>query len=206
LTGLIAKKEGREEEFYRLKGVIDSLLLNKLGISNIWFAEYQPTPEESKLSIWQPQKCAEIKVNHMEIGFLGEISSKILDELKLNLLKIVVFDIDFEKLKTLSSEEHEFKPISPYPAAIRDVAILVPRGILVQDVLNKIEVAGGSLVRDIDLFDIYEGEELPEGKKNLAFHIVYQSETKTLSSEEIDKTHQKIINALEKEPDWQVRK
>jgi len=205
LAGLIAKKEGREEEFYRLKGVIDSLL-NKLGISDIWYDEYQPTPEESKLSIWQPQKCAEIKVNHMEIGFLGEISSKILDELKLNLLKIVVFDIDFEKLKTLASEEHEFKPISPYPAAIRDVAILVPRGILVQDVLNKIEVAGGNLVRDVDLFDIYEGENLPEGKKNLAFHIVYQSEARTLSSEEIDKTHQKIINALEKEPDWQVRK
>ena len=77
---------------------------------------------------------------------------------------------------------------------------------MVQDVLNKIEVAGGNLVRDVDLFDIYEGENLPEGKKNLAFHIVYQSETRTLSSEEIDKTHQKIINALEKEPDWQVRK
>ena len=222
LAGLIAKKEGREEEFYQLKGVIDSLL-NKLGISNIWYDEpsahlrphpakrgsaydeYQPTPEDSKLSIWQSQKCAEIKVDREEIGFLGEISSKILDELKLN-LKVVVFDIDFEKLSKFASEETIYQPISRYPTAVRDLAVLVPRGIKVVEVLNKINVTGASLVRDVDLFDIYEGEELPEGKKNLAFHIVYQSETRTLSSEEIDRIHQKIINALEKEPNWQVRK
>jgi len=204
LAGLIAKKEGREEEFYRLKGVIDALL-NKLGISNIWYDEYQPTPEGSKLSIWQPQKCAEIKVNHTEIGFLGEISSKILDELKLN-LKIVVFNLDFKKLSKFASEETIYQPISRYPTAVRDLAVLVPQGTKVVEVLNKINVTGGSLVRDVDLFDIYEGEELPEGKKNLAFHIVYQSETRTLSSKEIDKIHQKIIKTLEENPGWEVRK
>jgi len=193
------------DSFYQAKGAVD-LLLNKLGISNIWYNSYRPTPEQSEISIWQPKKCAEIKVNRREIGFLGEISSKILDELKLNHFKIVVFDIDFEKLKALTSEKQEFKPISPFPAAIRDLAILVPREILVQEVLNKIEVAGRDLIRDVDLFDIYEGENLPEGKKNLAFHIVYQSETRTLSSKEIEKTHQKIINVLEKNPDWEVRK
>ncbi|MFQ6050033.1 MAG: phenylalanine--tRNA ligase subunit beta, partial [Candidatus Paceibacterales bacterium] len=118
--------------FYQGKGVID-LLLNKLGISNIWYDEFQPTPEESKISIWHPKKCAEIKVNHKEIGFLGEISPKILEDLKLK-QKVVVFDLDFEELQKLASEEQEFRPISPYPAAIRDIAVLVPRGILVEEV------------------------------------------------------------------------
>ena len=61
------------EEFYHLKGVAD-ILLNKLGISEIWYDSYRPTPEESKIQIWQEQKCAEIKIDGEEIGFLGVIS------------------------------------------------------------------------------------------------------------------------------------
>ncbi|GAH51341.1 unnamed protein product, partial [marine sediment metagenome] len=99
-----------------------------------------------------------------------------------------------------------YQPISRFPAAVRDLAVLVPRGTKVVEVLNKINVTGGSLVRDVDLFDIYEGEELPRGKKNLAFHLIYQAEGRTLKSEEIDEIHQKIIKALEKDPEWQVRK
>lgn len=151
------------------------------------------------------QKSAEIKVGQEEIGFLGEISPRILEKLKIA-NKVFAFDLDFEKLSKLSSEEHEFRPISSYPAAIRDIAVLVPRGILVEEILNIIETAGGDLVRDVDLFDIYEGEELPDGKKNLAFHIIYQAADRTLSSLEVDNINKKIINALEENPEWQVRK
>ena len=199
LTGVITG-----EAFYQAKGVVD-LLLNSLGISNIWYDEYQPTPEESKLLIWHPKKCAEIKVNHQEIGFLGEISSNILQDLKIE-SKVALFDINFEKLQSYCSEEHEFRPISPYPAAVRDIAVLVPGFVRVEEVLNKIEIAGGPLVKDVDLFDIYEGEELPKGKKNLAFHLIYQAEDHTLSSKEIEEIHSKIIKVLEKDPEWQVRK
>jgi len=192
------------DAFYQSKGIVD-LLLNKIGISNVWYDSYQPTPEESKISIWHLKKCAEIKVNHEEIGFLGEISPRILDEMKIE-GKIVLFDIDFEKLIKLASEEHEYLPISRYPAAVRDLAVLVPRLVRVEEVLNKIEAAGGPLIRDIDLFDIYEGEEIPRGKKNLAFHIIYQSDVRTLSSKEIDEIQNKIIKALERDPEWQVRK
>lgn len=203
LTGLITQKQG-EDEFYRLKGVIDSLL-NKLGISNIWYDSYQQTPEESELKIWHSNKSSEIKIDNQEIGFLGEISSKILKDLKIE-EKVVLFDIDFEKLGKLCSEEHEYQPISQYPAAVRDLAILVQINTKVVDVLNKINIAGGSLVRDVDLFDIYEGESIPEGKKNLAFHIIYQAENRTLTAKEVDKIQNNIIKALEKDPRWEVRR
>jgi phenylalanyl-tRNA synthetase beta chain len=203
LTGLIAEKQG-EGEFYRLKGAIDSLF-NKLGISNIWYDSYQPYPEKSKLTIWHPERCAEIKIDQEKIGFLGEISLKVLKELNLR-GKIVLFDLDFEKLIRLCSGEHEYQPISQHPAAVRDLAVLVSRGVKVVDVLNKINTAAGPLVRDVDLFDIYEGEELPEGKKNLAFHIIYQAKDRTLKSDEVDKIQQKIIKVLEKNPAWEVRK
>ncbi|MCP6718983.1 MAG: phenylalanine--tRNA ligase subunit beta [Patescibacteria group bacterium] len=214
-SGKIFKKEKTKEKkaltgvisgdaFYMAKGIVD-LLLNKLGISGIWYDQYQPTPEESEISIWHSKKLAEIKVDQEEIGFLGEISSKITDQLKLE-PKVVVFDFDFEKVLKLVSEEKEYRPISPYPSAVRDIAILVPRQVSVEQILNKIERLGGMLIKDIDLFDIYDGEELPEGKKNLAFHIIYQAEDRTLSSEEIDKVQNKIVKALEKESGWEIRK
>jgi len=192
------------DEFYQLKGMVD-LLLQKLGISNVWYDSYQSTPEDSKISMWHPKKCAEIKVDHEEIGFLGEISPKIIDHFKID-NRVVVFDIDFEKLQKLCSEETIYQPISKYPAAVRDLAVLVPRGTKVEEVLNKIEVAGGKLIRDVDLFDVYEGEELPEGKKNLAFHIIYQAENRTLASQEVDEIQNKIVKTLEQNPEWEVRK
>ena len=199
LTGILTG-----EVFYYVKGVVD-LLLNKLGISNVWYDEFQPTPEESNLNIWHSEKRAEIKVDSEEIGFLGEISSHILTQMKIK-TKVVVFDINFEKLQKLASEENEYRPISKFPAAIRDLAILVPLQVKVAEVLNKIQLAGGNLVKDVDLFDIYEGENIPGDKKNFAFHIIYQAENKTLLSKEIDEIHQKIIKALEENKIWKVRK
>ena len=215
LTGLIAQKhEKGNESFYRLKGVIDTLL-EKIGISDSWYDEYKPTPEQSKILCWTLGKCAEIKIGNQEIGFLGEIAPKILKELKIKsptLIqgggkgRVVLFDIDFEKLQQVCSEECEYRPVSPYPAAIRDLAVLVPMATKVVQVLNIINQAGGKLVRDVDVFDIYEGEELPQGKKNFAFHIIYQAEDKTLTSKEIDAVHKKIVKAIEKNVGWEVRK
>ena len=199
LTGLISV-----EDFYQLKGIVD-LLLKSLGVANFWYDEHKPTPEESKLKIWHQRKSAEIKVDGQEIGFLGEISPRILNALEIK-EKLVLFDIDFEKLSQYVSEEHEYRPISRFPSVVRDIAVLVPRSVKVVEILNKINLIGKQLVRDIDLFDMYEGEELPQGKKNLAFHIIYQAEDRTLSSEEVDEIQDKIIKVLEKNLGWQVRK
>jgi len=204
LTGVLTRKNIKDEGFYELKGVVDSLLA-KLGISNIWYDDYRQTPEESKLAIWHPKKCAEIKSNGEEIGFLGEIHPRVIEDLDLG-EKVFVFDLDFEKLLKLASEEHEYQPISSYPAAIRDLAILVPLGTKVVEVLNRINAAGGKLVRDIDIFDIYRGEGIPEGKENFAFHIIYQAEDRTLKSKEIDEVHQRITETLEENPAWEVRR
>ena len=205
LSGLISTLQNKKNEgFYELKGVVE-ILLEKLGIADVWYDEFKATPEDTKKTIWNRKKCAEIKSGDEEIGFLGEIVSTIRKNLEVP-ENVFVFDLDFEKLSKLASEEQEYRPISQYPSAIRDLAILVPPEVKVDDVLNIMETAGGKLVRDIDLFDMYEGENLPEGKKNLAFHIIYQAEDRTLKSSEINKLHQKIVKALEKNPGWEVRK
>ncbi len=193
LSGLVAKKNPSKQDFYYLKGVIDSLL-NKIGITDIYYDDYKPTPEDSSLSIWNQKEIAEIQANGKEIGFIGRIG------------KAVLFDIDFDLLQKLSSEENIYQPISQYPSAVRDIAVLVPLEIKVVEVMNLINSVEPKLIKDIDLFDIYEGEGIPGGMKNLAFHIIYQAEDRTLSSSEVNKLQDKIIKALEQKSQWQVRK
>jgi phenylalanyl-tRNA synthetase beta chain len=190
------------EKFFEAKGVIDTLL-KKMGISNFYFDFYEPTPEESKISIWQIKKSAEIKIDGDEVGFLGEISRKILEKYKIK-DKVVAFDIDFEKLAKLATEEHEYEPFSIYPAIVRDISVLVPKDVLVEDVMNVIEETVGKLIRDIDLFDIYE--EIEEERKSLAFHIIFQLKDRAILPEEVENAFQKIVENLEKNPNWEVRK
>jgi phenylalanyl-tRNA synthetase beta chain len=197
LAGLITG-----ERFFELKGIIDTLL-KRMGISNFYFDFHEPSPEESKISIWQIKKSAEIKIDGEEVGFLGEISKKILEKYKIK-DKIVAFDIDFEKLTNLATEEHEYEPFSIYPAIVRDISVLVPKDVLVEDVMNVIEETAGKLIRDIDLFDIYE--ELEEDRKSLAFHIIFQLKDRAILPEEVENAFQKIVENLEKKPDWEVRK
>jgi phenylalanyl-tRNA synthetase beta chain len=206
LTGLIAVQNEREkgERFYEIKGAIDSLF-NKLGVTDHWYDDFQATPEWTEEIFWQKTGTAEVKVGNQEIGFIGEINPKILN--KLNLKGIVVaFNLNFEKILKLAREELIYQPPSPYPAAVRDLAVLVYRGDRVADVLNMINDAGGELVSDVDLFDMYEGEEIPKAKKSLAFHIVYQSYEKTLKDSEVDKIQKRIIKVLESRRGWEVRK
>ncbi|OGZ31870.1 MAG: phenylalanine--tRNA ligase subunit beta [Candidatus Portnoybacteria bacterium RBG_13_40_8] len=206
LTGLIVRRSGKMkgESFYETKGLIDSLL-NKLGISDVWYDDFQATPEWTDNIFWQRTETAEIKVGDEEIGFIGEINTTILNKLNIK-AEVAAFNLNFEKLLKLAEEELIYKPPSLYPAAVRDLAVLVNLEDRVADIQNIIEQIGGELVFDVDLFDMYEGEEIPDGKKNLAFHIIYQSYEKTLKDEEVDKIHRRIIRELEKNKNWEVRK
>jgi phenylalanyl-tRNA synthetase beta chain len=190
------------EKFFEAKGVIDTLF-KKMGISNFYFDFYEPTPEESKISIWQIKKSAEIKIDDKEVGFLGEISRKIIEKYKIK-DKLIAFDIDFDKLARLATEEHEYEPFSIYPAIVRDISVLVPKDVLVEDVMNVIEETAGKFIRDIDLFDIYE--EIEENRKSLAFHIIFQLKDRAILPEEVEEAFQKIVENLEKNSNWEVRK
>ena len=106
----------------------------------------------------------------------------------------------------LIAGERQYQAIPRFPAVLRDLAILVPRMTKVVEVMNVMHAAGAKLVSNIDLFDMYEGEHVPEGQKNLAFHVIYQSQERTLTAKEADSVHQKIISSLEKNPAWEVRK
>jgi len=201
---LVGAMRLKKDSFYELKGAVD-FLLNGIGLTNIYYDDYQATTENRNSNIWHKGRITEIKIDGKEIGFLGEINEDILGLMKIK-GKVAIFDLDFEKIKELTQEEHQYQEISSYPEAVRDLSIIVPNRVKVVEILNIINVVGGEIVRDVDLFDIYEGNNLEEEMKSLAFHIIYQSSEKTLKSEEIDKIQLKIIKALEINPNWQVRR
>jgi len=201
LSGVMA---GGKESFYILKGVIDALF-NNLGISDYYFDEYQPTPEDTSFDLWDKHKMAEIKIGNREIGFLGALNFPVLIKGG-KTQEIFAFDIDFEVLLRECNEESEYRPISKFPAAMRDISLLLPEDTRVSEVLNIINTSENQYIQDVDLFDFYEGPELPEGKKSLAFHIIFQAADRTLSGQEIEAMTAKIIQSMEDNLDWEVRK
>ena len=164
--------------FHEVKGMIDSMF-NSFGILDI----------DIQHNEGKEDKTAIIKLCGKEIGHSKEIS---LDGFK---QKIIVFDFDFKKLQALSSEEFEYQPICPFPAVVRDISLMVPKEVKTVEILNKINMKGGILIKDIELFDIYQN--ISEDRKSLAFHIIYQATDRTLLSEEVDKIQQEIIKILE---------
>lgn len=183
LAGIAAHKIPKKssDELTEIKGVVE-MLLSKLGISDFWF-------DDVKEGTGLP-KIADIKIGDDIIGILD----------------LNAFEIDLDKLINLINEEVEYRPISKYPAVIRDIAILVPFETKMTEVLDIIENTGGELLVDTDLFDIYEGEDLGESRKSFAFHLIFQSAERTLSDKEVNSLMEKIIKALEENEKWEVRK
>ena len=98
-----------------------------------------------------------------------------------------------------------YKPLPKFPAVTRDIALLVDDVILVQEIENVIKKSGGNLVESVKLFDIYKGAQIPEGKKSIAYAIIYRDPSKTLTDKDVNKVHDKILKSLEQKLNAQLR-
>ncbi|RQD77250.1 MAG: phenylalanine--tRNA ligase subunit beta [Candidatus Syntrophonatronum acetioxidans] len=184
-------------DFFLLKGILENLL-EGLGISN-----YLIKP--CSFSTFHPTRCAELVVGEERIGVLGEVHGEVAASFDLE-DRVYMAEVDFESLVKHSSLKIEFEPLPRYPAVLRDIAILVKEDILAEDIRQEILRSGGDLVEDIVLFDLYQGEQISEGYRSLAYSIVYRSPDKTLTDEEVNKVHQRIIDSLEKNFEARLRK
>jgi len=159
--------------FYVMKGVVDAVL-DGLGIDEHY---YEDAAKEG---------VADIRIGNTDIGAVDHNT----------------FELNFEELAKLADENVEYRPVSKYPAIVRDIALFVPLNAKVENVLDAIENTAGDLLEDTDLFDIYERED----DKSLAFHLIFQAKDRTLTDEEVNKIMEKIFTAIEANPDWEVRK
>lgn len=188
-----------EYNFYKIKGLLDAIF-REIGISNVSYS----LPAECKKT-WERGTVAEIKKGPKTIGYLGEISKKIISFYQIK-KPVFAFEFNFREFLSAIKEEKEYTPPPIYPSIIQDISVIVPKLNPAEELKKVIRSAGGEFVKNIEIFDVYEGSPLGQKEKNISFHIFYQSDKKTLNSKEVDKIQEKIIKEIEKNPQWKVRK
>ncbi|MEN6349854.1 MAG: phenylalanine--tRNA ligase subunit beta [Syntrophomonas sp.] len=181
-------KNQTEMDFYFLKGILEDLL-NRLGINDCIFEKVQPPS-------FHPGRTARIMCRKKEIGVIGELHPLVLHNFDIK-GRSCAFELDVENMFELVENKKLMESISRYPAVERDIAVLVEEEISSSEVLKTIKEAENELIRDLNVFDIYSGEQVPEGYKSMAFKISFQSAEKTLTDNEINQCLDKILNNLQ---------
>jgi len=190
--GILARKEKilKHPLFYEVKGIIEGLLTD-LGIDK---DDYSIKPIEKTEYSSILEKGMALYVKNQFLGVLAIPKKNVLKKYDVE-GEVVFWEIKLLALLALEQAEREYEPLPQYPAAIRDVSFIIKKDILIDKILRTIQESALYL-EDVDLFDIYEGENLPSGKQSLSFHLIFRFSEKTLKSEEIDKEMKKIYKAL----------
>lgn len=195
------------QAFFEIKGRLTSIF-DLMGVGRVEYIDKFNIGYEliNDLNlVFHPFRSGLIQINNQIIGIIGEPKDEIKKVYSLK-GEVAIVEMEFGKLLNAIEKEKEYRPISKYPALYRDIAILAPRSTKVIEILDIIENTAGKTLVDTDLFDIYEDVGVPDGKKSLAFHLIFQSEKKTLSDKEVDKIMDKIIKAIEANDELEVRK
>jgi len=185
-------------DFFDLKGIIESFL-GGLHLSAIRFATVKTVP------YFHPGKAADVLIDGKSVGSLGELHPKVAKAFALPEKGVLVAELDAEAIFAMVPEKYPYKPFNTLPAAKRDLAVIVAEDLPAEKVLNEVLAAGGDILTDAILFDVYRGESIPAGTKSLAFALTYQPKEKTLTDKELDKAHQKIEGRLKHVLNAQIR-
>ncbi|ACB85388.1 phenylalanine--tRNA ligase subunit beta [Natranaerobius thermophilus] len=187
-----------EIDFFHLKGVFE-LLIERLNL-NISDFDFMPEKHPS----FHPTRTATIKYRGERVGLMGEIHPELASEF--NLDNAVIAELNFEKIIGSANLFDSYQPLPKYPAVLRDLAVLVPEDTPEEHVAGKIADTGSGLIENIQLFDLYQGDRIPEGMKSLAYSISFRDPESTLTDEYVDNIFEEIERRLESELGAKLRK
>lgn len=177
--------ENLKVDFYLLKGIVE-YLLEYLGLSKRF--EFKVNKE---LKGMHPGRCASIILDREVIGYLGEVHPSICKS------EVYVFSISVDKLIDKSVRLIKAHEISKYPSVNKDLAFVVKKDITCNDITQILKRVGGRLLSNIDVFDVYEGENVSSDEKSLAFSLTFLDSNKTLNDEEVTNVFNKMITEVE---------
>jgi phenylalanyl-tRNA synthetase beta chain len=180
--------EKGQADFFDAKGTVESVL-SRLGIE----ADYEAGGEE-KL---RPGRMARVVVGQTVVGIIGELHPKVAESFDLLPQPVALFELDIERLLSSVNEKRGYRPLSRFPRSVRDIAVIVDVQVPAKKMLDI--VRGVSLVSQVSLFDLYSGKQVPVGKKSVAFRIAYQSDSRTLTEEELEAAENEILSRLAKD-------
>ncbi|MFA5159305.1 MAG: phenylalanine--tRNA ligase subunit beta [Candidatus Omnitrophota bacterium] len=177
----------RAVTFHDLKGYVEAILKNA-GCADLCVAKVQK-------SYFAEGTAEELRTWQTPLAFLGQVSVELLK--KWDLKEPVYYaEISLEKLLEQSQKIRVFKEWPKYPAIERDLSLVVKEFVKGGALISEIHGMGQGLIREVELFDLFRGGRVPEGYKNLAFRIIYQSAVRTLVSDEVQKLHDRIAQEL----------
>jgi len=176
-------------DYLDLKGTVENVL-DILGINNASFKR------ESENTTYHPGKTSNLYVKREFVGVVGEIHPSVSENYEV-LPRCYIAELNLDILYENADLNNKYKSLPKFPAVTRDIALLVEDAILVQDIEDIIIKQGGNILESVKLFDVYKGAQIAEGKKSIAYAIVYRRSDKTLTDEEVNKVHEKILRTLE---------
>jgi len=176
-------------DYLDLKGVVENVLDN-LGIKNTSFKRENENPT------YHPGKTSNLYVKRELIGVVGEIHPNVSENYEVE-QRCYIAELNLDILYKYADLNKKYSALPKFPAVTRDIALTVDDEILVQDIEDIIVKQGGNILESAKLFDVYKGIQIADGKKSIAYAIVYRRENKTLTDEEVNKVHEKILRSLE---------
>ena len=183
---------GPEESFFTLKGAVETIL-DSIRAEDVTYVAEKSDPS------YHPGRCAKVYVmNGQEVGTLGQIHPLVAANYGVD-AELYYADLKFDALFASRGADPEYQPLPKFPAVTRDIAVLVDKAVTVGAMESSIQSAAKGLLKDVTLFDIYEGAKLPTGKKSVAFNLVLRSDDRSLTSEEADADVKAVLELLEQE-------
>ncbi len=178
----------RSADFYDIKGCVEDLL-DGLQIEGAKFSRAEDIP------YLHPGKASRVVLDHEVLGVLGEVHPQVLGHYEIH-GKVYLFEMDFGKMVKWTWEEKRFQPLPKFPAVYRDLSIVVDQALEAESVMEAIRTFRQPFVEEVALFDIYQGPPIPGGKRGISYRIRYQANDRTLTDEEVNQYHEKILSRL----------
>lgn len=188
---------GPEESFFTLKGAVETIL-DSIRAEDVTYVAEKSDPS------YHPGRCAKVYVNGQEVGTLGQIHPLVAANYGVD-AELYYADLKFDALFASRGADPEYQPLPKFPAVTRDIAVLVDKAVMVGAMESSIQAAAKGLLKDVTLFDIYEGAKLPTGKKSVAFNLVLRADDRSLTAQEADDEVNLVLERLKKDFDAMLR-
>ncbi len=182
---------GPEESFFTLKGAVETIL-DSIRAEDVTYVAEKSDPS------YHPGRCAKVYVNGQEVGTLGQIHPLVAANYGVD-AELYYADLKFDALFASRGADPEYQPLPKFPAVTRDIAVLVDKAVTVGAMESSIQAAAKGLLKDVTLFDIYEGAKLPTGKKSVAFNLVLRADDRSLTAQEADDEVNLVLERLKKD-------
>ena len=179
---------GEGTTFFSVKGELEAILKG-LRLPKASYTAVKDNPS------FHPGRCAKVTVNGVDAGFLGQVHPLVAKNYGIE-AEVYCAEINFTALSEMVLPEPTYTPLPKYPTVSRDLSVLCDEALTVAEVENIMTAAGGKLLRNVKLFDIYRGTGVPEGKKSVSFALELRADDRTLTDTDSEGVVSKILTAL----------